>query len=796
MKKRLKAIVAAAMTAVTVLPMAACGGSTAWYKSYSSINDSEDYNKNLYYLNELKFEIADPSVIYVGTGEEKGYFYAYGTSDLVGCFGIQCWRSKDLTNWEYKSVAYQPDFDNTWGYSNHWAPEVIYDEDEQLYLMFFNADWNEKGSERKYITVAYSQNPYGPFVCFNSAKSKPAFDFTAENPNPEMKKKAAEGLARNEAIDAHPFVDPVSKKKYLYYSGYSHGHDQTIFGVEMKDWLTPDYSTLTELTHLFKTTVDGNEEINEGQGLDTVNEGPFMWYEDGTYYLTFSVYNWTRPQYNVRQAISTSPLGKFTKIQPADGGAMLITDPAWETNASVGHHCFIKCGDSLMMAYHTFKNRNDVSDGRALAVDSVSFVENSKGQKVMHCNGPTYSYQPLPEEISGYKNVAKLASVSVNSVDDDSDAAYLTDGTVAIHEGGLVNEFRSAGGDVKITLSFDKFVNARSIMIYNSASYDEAFWNIDNIELKYKKSGSKTGSVDIKNVAFDTEWGADTFSEFMNPGTSSIVEFAELPVNEIVITIKAGKDQVIAINEIVVLGKEVENPAAASTLDGTYSFTNPAPVNPLPVYESNTFGKAGKYESTYGYDLTHDDGTENAYVDKVWCGNSQLLFFKDIESNSVYVEASVSVLDHTRNYMGDRYPKIGLVLKSIDNYFAFFNIDCLEGFNGQNVGWVESNAAGTDYLWSNYGEQSKSVSGGIKYTGSDFTKLAFARIDNHCWMFVNDKLVFDLPNGTLMGFTNNERTACSPAFLTYNTFARFAKYSATGERSEVQSKLTELGVKF
>ena len=47
MKKRLKAIVAAAMTAVTVLPMAACGGSTAWYKSYSSINDSEDYNKTL-----------------------------------------------------------------------------------------------------------------------------------------------------------------------------------------------------------------------------------------------------------------------------------------------------------------------------------------------------------------------------------------------------------------------------------------------------------------------------------------------------------------------------------------------------------------------------------------------------------------------------------------------------------------------------------------------------------------------------------------------------------------------------
>ena len=83
---------------------------------------------------------------------------------------------------------------------------------------------------------------------------------------------------------------------------------------------------------------------------------------------------------------------------------------------------------------------------------------------------------------------------------------------------------------------------------------------------------------------------------------------------------------------------------------------------------------------------------------------------------------------------------------------------------------------------------------GIKYTDSDYTKLAFARIGNHCWMFVNDKLVFDLPDGTLMGFTNKDRTACSPAFLTYNTFARFKNYSATGNLSDVQGKLKGLGV--
>lgn len=785
-KKILTAAAVLSLAATTVLS-SACSSATVGHKAYSSINDSENYNKNLYYLNELEFEIADPSVIYVDKGEEQGYFYAYGTSDLVGCFGIQCWRSKDLTNWEYRSVAYQPNFDETWGYTNHWAPEVIYDKEEELYLMFYNADWNEKGSERKYINVAYSENPYGPFVAFD--EKKPSYDFTADNP------EVAPELARKESIDAHPFIDPVSGERYLYYSGYADGHDQTIFGVHMKDWLNPDYSSLVELTHLFKTTTDDNaENINEGQGLDTVNEGPFIWYEDGTYYLTFSVYNWTRPQYQVRQAISTSPLGKYTKIQPADGGTVLIADPAWSTNASTGHNCFIKCGDKLMMAYHTFRNRNDVSDGRALAVDTISFVTNSKGQKVMHCNGPTYAYQPLPEEISGYANVAKKAVITAENMDEDSSVDYLNDEALRIHDTDYVEEFRTNGGDVNITLKFDEFVNARSIMVYNSSNYEESFEKIDSITLKYKNGDKSTGSVTFKDVPFDSEWGADSFSEFMNPGTSSIVEFDELPVNEINITIKAAKSKVISLNEIIVLGKEVKNPQPVKVLGSEYNYTNPKDVNPLPVYESLTFGKAGNYESDYGYDLTHDDGTENAYVDKVWCGNSQLLFFKDIVSTSVYVEASISVLDHTRSYIGDQYPKIGLVLKSADNYFAFFNIDCLGNFSGQNVGYVESNAAGTDYIWGNYGDQSTPVKGGIRYTGNDYTKLAFARIGNHCWMFVNDELVFNLPDGQLMGFTNRERTACSPAFLTYNTFARFAKYSATGDRSEVESKLKALGV--
>lgn len=747
---------------------------------------STDYNKNLYYLNELKFEIADPSVIYIDHGEEEGWFYAYGTSDLVSCYGIQCWRSKDLTNWEYKSVAYQPDFGYCWDYSNHWAPEVIYDEALEEYLMFFNADYTAKGG-RKYMDVVHSKNPYGPFVTYSiTTPSEPSYDFTPSN------KSIAPELAREYTIDIHPYVDPVSGDKYLYYSGYGKdgngvSHGQTIFGVKLKNWKDPDYSTLTELTKLYNTTVDrDDDDIDEGKGSASVNEAPYVIYNDGTYYLTFSVYAYDQEMYQVRTAVADSPLGPYTKIKPEDGGQVIATDTAWSgIISSAGHHCFIKCGDQLMIAYHTFLNRVGIDNGRALAVDTVSFVDNGKGQTVIHANGPTYSYQPLPKEISGYGNVASQATVTASNTAEDSDISYLTDGLVKIHEIDPVKEFVTKGDNTVITLEFENFVNVRSILLYNSIHYEQAFWGINSIKLHYKSGADTTGVATVRNVLLDTDWNVDTFSEVVYPGTNSIVEFDELPVNKIEITINA-KDA-IALNEIVVLGRRVAAPKAVTAFKD-YTYDEPQIGDPLPVYESNTFGTAGPYKSSYGYDLTHDDGTENAYVDKTWCGNLQLLFFKDVCSTDFYVEAELSVLDRTKSYMNDKYPKIGIMMKSVSDYFVFFNIDCQEGYNGQYVGWVESNDAGTDYMWSNY--KTKFVCP-IGYTGENYTKLAIARRGSTCWMFVNDKLAF---KEELKGFTDNSNTAAAVSFLTYNSFTRFRNYSITANIAEVDGKLAELGV--
>ena len=43
------------MLVFTAVSAVACQGSAMPYKEYASVNNADDYNKNLYYLNELKF---------------------------------------------------------------------------------------------------------------------------------------------------------------------------------------------------------------------------------------------------------------------------------------------------------------------------------------------------------------------------------------------------------------------------------------------------------------------------------------------------------------------------------------------------------------------------------------------------------------------------------------------------------------------------------------------------------------------------------------------------------------------
>ena len=779
--------------------------------SYESYDDDTyndySYNKNLYYLNELNFQIADPTVIFVEEGDGSGYFYAYGTSDLIQCHGYQCWRSKDLTNWEYVGVAFEPDFSNTWSYNNHWAPEVIYD--EGVYYMFYNAE-DYRAGNRHCISVAVSQTPYGPFESVDNSenldgkklsKEDPVYDFSRILPN-------REGID-NHVIDAHPFIDPVTGERYLYFSAFQYWGNriayQEIYGVRMKDWFTPDYSTLTQLTSIYNSTVtDFTEEMassstqfgdtDEGQDEGaTVNEGPFMYYYNGTYYLTYSVYPFFSSSYQVRQALATSPLGDFTKVPAEDGGTLIYTESDWENIQSAGHHCFIRCGEQLIIAYHTFLDRRSISEGRALAVDEIKFVENEKGQTVMHTNGPTYSFQPLPAAVSGYENLAPKATVTASHTAADSDIKFLTDGIYKSHKNDLVKEYKTqtvtASTKTTINFKFDDYVNVRSLLLYNSIDYNLSVPVINSVKLKYKTADGFAWA-EAKNVRFNYDWNSDSKST-MYPGGAIMLEFEEMPVMEIELTINLNaKMPNVAIGEIMIMGREVKNPAPVTEFK-PYSYENPDPVEYIKHSEGESVGTVGDFFTTWGYgDLSTDDGTENAYIENTAPGE-QFAYFKGAEGYNFYFEAEMTITESKPYRMmsgaSEDYPKLGLVLKSKTGS-TFFYIDSAYngGFSKQAVGCCQRKQDNSDYDWS---ATEKLSNWDISYTDGNYTKLAIARVGGTYYFFVNDRLF--LTETSLRGLTGeNVVGGC----LVFNMGIKVRNYNVISGEEQVNNKLHELGV--
>ncbi len=64
----------------------------------------------------------------------------------------------------------------------------------------------------------------------------------------------------------------------------------------------------------------------------------------------------------------------------------------------------------------------------------------------------------------------------------------------------------------------------------------------------------------------------------MYPGGAIMLEFYEMPVMEIELTINLDSQKpYVAIGEIVILGKEVDNPAPVTKFE-PYTYTNSAPV--------------------------------------------------------------------------------------------------------------------------------------------------------------------------------------------------------------------------
>lgn len=414
------------------------------------------------------------------------------------------------------------------------------------------------------LGVAVSASPAGPFVQYTrenpaegERKITKQMPFISSEDMMEYANAQEKILQSGEIgftmIDPSPFVDPQTGKKYLIFvrrTGRSGMDTHFVCGMEMGDSWTdePKWDTLTRLTSCGYLEVDGKEKADVD--INSINEGPFMYYKDGTYYLTYSVGSYNNATYSVAQALSDSVLGPYTKLNQADGGYVMVAD-GHDDISGAGHHCFVEAEGELYIVYHAHWDKVNKNGQRGFQADRVFFTKNAQGKTIMQCNGPTVVPMPIMGPTAVWKNIATEATVTATKCDEKT-IANLNDGKIAtLSYIDFVGEFQSKGKS-KITMNFDEYRSIRAIMVFNSKNSDYLFNKISKIELYYQDEAGNEQKAIIKDVKFDKE-NLVSDTSVVTRCASAIAEFDELKVNKIELIFEEKAE--FNISEIFVLGK-------------------------------------------------------------------------------------------------------------------------------------------------------------------------------------------------------------------------------------------------
>ena len=656
------------------------------YYDYANGNGAEQ-NSELFYRNSYEIALGDPTVLYV-EDDEGGVFYVTGTTTGMN---FQLWKTRDFSSWESLGTVYTPP-EGFFGVESFWAPQLLYDPDADwqyylgedsepgkgLYILSFSA---RRSNGICNLAVSFSTVPEGPYVHFSGVNANGDY-IDESNSCFEIEKLKGLGLYEEHPygalykenrgfIDASPYIDPVSGDKYLYMVRNRWvDTSNDVWGVKMKDWVSPDYSTTTPLTANRYTT----PEKVEPYGYTTKNnidEGPFLYYKDttddgksnGKYYLTFSVGDTNDKLYPVCQAVGDTPLGPFEKIQPENGGFIICPGELWDIHSS-GHHAFFEAKGELFVAYHTYIITEDDSIGkRFFGFDKVEWVTNGDGQYLMRANGPSKTIQPLPEAASEYKNLAPLATVTVMG----DNKQGLTDGLIPLSDTDIAKEF-IAYRDPIITMKFDRYITARAILIYNSYTYERCFDKVEKIELSYRIVNNGkicTGTAYISELGFSLENNlvpesylaakGETSFNYLRPLGAAAAEFDELEINALKIYLKRpeGKSE-LGIGEIIILGKE------EAALD---SSTLPAGVEIAHTFKPYTaFIGTPPADKVVVEDFISLDGALN---EEIWQECKNTITIAGVTTDQTTgEEIDVSVF-------GEREAKVYTYISDTTVYFAF-----------------------------------------------------------------------------------------------------------------------------
>lgn len=590
---------------------------------YAEESELPDYNEELWYRNNTNTGGADPMVL--DNTSIDGRFYRYS--------GNIASSSTDLVHW----VNHGPVIVLDDGWTDLWASEVVYEDltddgvDNGRYYMYFSASFPNAAGSGAYkkedsldglaittrtsphsLYVGISSSPLGPFEIANYSN---AASVGAENVRTIEADKYSydstyvryalfEPLAMNEAysvalydrweegddymtnnIDPHPFIDPVTQKKYLLFN--DERQPSPILIVEMENWLTPKYDTLKVIARSGYYTVEDFDKAQKGEQVETISfeqlshkvqEGAFMYYRNGKYYLTCSINGYMDPEYTVIQMVSDRPDGGFRKLTQAENGFMLSGDNGGNKSATgTGHHCFFEANGKLYICYHRHTLPNSIAEGRVLAIDEIKWVtiqdKNGNDLDVMYVNGPTVTVQPTIRTDAEYRDISEKGTVSLvnGEIASDSSLDYLNDGLLSYNLNFNQEFLNKYVKETEITttttfeMTFAQTENVRGIMIYNSKYQDKIFRSIKDMEFLTEENGvEKTYYIselqlDEKTNIVYNEYEAlfgNKVIDAVTYGGGVYAEFNALNVKKIRFTVEIPQGQSrVGISEIAVMGK-------------------------------------------------------------------------------------------------------------------------------------------------------------------------------------------------------------------------------------------------
>lgn len=571
MKKTLLRGAALAGGVVLALSATACSGTPGSdgadieYQVYESstvdFTDNSDanndsYNHSLYYRNDLTLDMGDPMLVY-----DNGVFYAYGTR---GGTSFNTFRSTDLATWTQLEDCFVPE-PGSWGTANLWAPDIQKIGDK--WYLYYTAEYVHNGSSHCQIGVAVGDSPAGPFTQFTGTNAN------GEEIGLDTPAFCWEG---NTILDSHVFQDDDGQL-YMYFS-YDTGKSNDplvnngtaeIWGVKMKDPVTWDFSTLTRLVSAgYKQLSDQTRTIDwetwspSFAGNMECVEGPYMLKHDGKYYLTYCANSYVDTEYAVGYAVSDSPLGTYVKPDetylqnmicgvPGQTGTYINTRYlGFQTGT--GHASICKVGDEYLLAYHAHYNRDrwgaledeygEKSEWRALGMDYILFDD----EGLPYTNGPTWSLVSLPEEVTGYTNLAPDATFTIQGENPEYLNDLFTNRGYRTEEVAREAQFRA--GTRSIEIRFEKPVSIKALNIYNSYDYSKKTDYISQIDF-----GEGRG---IVNILFNQRY-LNKEQSFIFPHSAYNVELTEeIVTDRIVITYESTAD--FAVGEIEVIGRTIE----------------------------------------------------------------------------------------------------------------------------------------------------------------------------------------------------------------------------------------------